>query len=322
MQLHPVTHSACILLRPDVMIETIMRRAGSRMSVLVLVLALPGIAHAADAGAISDTATTDAPPSSEIIVTGRAANLIGIADSSSEGTIAKVDLENRPIQRIGELLEVIPGFIATQHSGGGKANQYFLRGFNLDHGTDFAQFIDGAPINMRTHAHGQGFTDINFIIPEFVESIDYAKGPYRADVGDFLTAGSAKFKTIDTATPFVTFTGSTDASYFRLIAGGSGGFGEGDLFLGGEVRYDNGRYDLPGDLRAFNGVAKWTGLLGGGKLRAGFDAYHVSFRSAEQVPERAIDSGLINRLGYIDPYLGGATTRIAATLNWAQDGAT
>ncbi|UAJ12754.1 TonB-dependent receptor [Glacieibacterium megasporae] len=276
-------------------------------------------AEVADAAAPVDAA---AMPSPEIIVTGRAANLIGIADSSSEGTIGKIDLENRPIQRIGELLEVIPGFIATQHSGGGKANQYFLRGFNLDHGTDFAQFIDGVPVNMRTHAHGQGFTDINFIIPEFVDSIDYAKGPYRADVGDFLTAGSAKFKTIDTATPFVTGTGSIDGDYLRLLAGGSRKLGVGDLFLGGEFRYDNGPYEIPGNLKAFNILTKWTGPVGGGTLRASLDAYHVDFRSAEQVPARAIDSGLIGRLGYLDPYLGGKTTRIGASVNWIQDGTT
>ena len=254
--------------------------------------------------------------------TGRAANLIGIATSSSEGQIGKVDLADRPIQRIGELLEVIPGFIATQHSGGGKANQYFLRGFNLDHGTDFAQFIDGVPVNMRTHAHGQGFTDINFIIPEFVERIDYAKGPYRADVGDFLTAGSARFTTIDTARPFIEGTGSIDGDYLRLIGAGSTKLGGGDLFLGGEFRYDNGPYDIPGNLKSYNVLTKWTGPVGGGVLRAGLDLYHVDFRSAEQVPERAIASGLIDRLGYLDPYLGGKTTRIGATVNWTHDGAT
>ncbi|UAJ08982.1 TonB-dependent receptor [Glacieibacterium megasporae] len=280
-----------------------------------MVMAISGAAAA-------ETASSADIPAAEIIVTGRAANLIGIAESSSEGTIGKIDLEDRPIQRIGELLEVIPGFIATQHSGGGKANQYFLRGFNLDHGTDFAQLIDGVPVNMRTHAHGQGFTDINFIIPEFVDAIDYAKGPYRADVGDFLTAGSAKFKTIDTAAPFVTGTGSIDGDYLRLLAGGSGKLGVGDLFIGGEFRYDNGPYDIPGNLKAFNILTKWTGPLGGGVLRASFDAYHVDFRSAEQVPERAIDSGLIGRLGYLDPYLGGKTTRIGANVNWIQDGAT
>lgn len=299
-----------------------------------LCLALPLAAQTAVAPSRTELASNETAPAdtvpvdgaastaNTIIVTGRATNLIGIAESSSEGVIGKVDLENRPIQRIGELLEVIPGFIATQHSGGGKANQYFLRGFNLDHGTDFAQFIDGVPVNMRTHAHGQGFTDINFIIPEFVNEIDYAKGPYRADIGDFLTAGSAKFKTIDTAVPFVTGTGSIDGDYLRLIAAGSTRLGAGDLFVGGEYRYDNGPYEIPGDLRAYNFLTKWSGPVGGGVLRASLDAYHVSFRSAEQVAARAIDEGLIGRLGYLDPYLGGATTRIGASLNYTQDGAT
>ena len=290
---------------------------GLASACLAAALLVPGTARAADE---TDDAST-------IIVTGRAANLIGIAQSASEGQIGKIDLENRPIQRVGELLEVIPGLIATQHSGGGKANQYFLRGFNLDHGTDFAQFIDGVPINLRTHAHGQGFTDLNFIIPEFVESIDYAKGPYRTDVGDFDTAGSAKFITVDTAAPFITgsigfdgFFGKSD--YYRLVAGGSQKLGSGDLFLGGEARYDEGPFEIPGDLRLFNALVKWTGPIGGGTLRTTLQGYHVDFRSAEQVPQRAIDSGLIGRLGYLDPYLGGATTRILASANWTQDGTT
>ncbi len=269
----------------------------------------------------SEAAVDATTPVADIVVTGRAANLIGIADSASEGQIGKVDLENRPIQRIGELLEVISGLIATQHSGGGKANQYFLRGFNLDHGTDFATFVDGVPINLRTHAHGQGYSDLNFIVPEFVESIDYAKGPYRADVGDFDTAGSAKFHTVDTAEPFVTGTAGT-SDYYRLVAGGSRPLGAGDLFLGGEVRYDNGPFEIPGDLRLFNALVKWTGPVGDGTLRTSLQGYHVDFRSAEQVPQRAIDSGLIARLGYLDPYLGGATTRILASATWTQDSET
>ena len=277
---------------------------------------------AALVGPAAGSAAVAAPDASEIVITGRAADLVGIATSASEGQIGAADLANRPIQRIGELLEVIPGFIATQHSGGGKANQYFLRGFNLDHGTDFAQFLDGVPLNLRTHAHGQGFTDINFIIPEFVERIDYGKGPYRADAGDFLTAGSARFTTIDTARSFVTGTGSTDGDYLRLVAGGSGKISGGDLLLGGEFRYDNGPYDIPGNLKSFNLLAKWTARLGGGTLRAGIEAYHVDFRSAEQVPERAITSGLIDRLGYLDPSLGGKTTRLGTTLNWTGDGST
>nr|WP_295660989.1 TonB-dependent receptor [Polymorphobacter sp.] len=282
---------------------------------------LVGTALVGATGARSEVPTDDAAPTADIIVTGRAANLIGIAQSASEGQIGKIDLENRPIQRIGELLEVIPGLIATQHSGGGKANQYFLRGFNLDHGTDFATFIDGVPINLRTHAHGQGYSDLNFIVPEFINSIDYAKGPYRADVGDFGTAGSAKFHTIDTATPFVTATIGT-SDYYRVVAGGSRKLGVGDLFVGGEVRYDNGPFEIPGDLRLFNALVKWTGPVGDGTLRTSLQGYHVDFRSAEQVPQRAIDSGLIDRLGYLDPYLGGATTRVLASATWTQDGET
>ncbi len=271
--------------------------------------------------ALPQSAKTAGDAPAEIIVTGRAANLIGIAQAASAGQIGAVDLADRPIQRVGELLEGIPGLIATQHSGGGKANQYFLRGFNLDHGTDFAQFIDGVPVNLRTHAHGQGFTDLNFVIPEFVERIDYAKGPYRADVGDFGTAGSARFTTIDTARPLVSGEVGT-SDYYRLVAGGSARAGAGDVFLGGEFRYDNGPFDIPGDLRLYNLLAKWTGPAGGGTLRAGLQFYHVDFRSAEQVPQRAIDSGLIDRLGYLDPYLGGATTRLLANLGWTQDGDT
>ena len=286
-------------------------------ALLLIALALPSELRAADA----EAAAADAGTLPTIIVTGRAANLIGIAQSASEGQIGKVDLDDRPIQRVGELLEAIPGMIATQHSGGGKANQYFLRGFNLDHGTDFATFIDGVPVNMRTHGHGQGYTDINFIIPEFVESIDYAKGPYRADVGEFAVAGSGKFHTIDTAAPFVTVTAGT-SQYYRLVAGGSQKLGKGDLFVGGELRYDDGPFKIHGNLQLFNVFTKWTGPVGGGTLRASLDAYHVDFRSAEQVPQRAITSGLIDRLGFLDPYLGGKTTRIGATVNWTQDGAT
>ena len=290
-----------------------------RLTVLLgTTLLAAGTIRAGDAGAVADPST----PGPEIVVTGRAANLIGIAQSASEGQIGKIDLENRPIQRIGELLQVIPGFIATQHSGGGKANQYFLRGFNLDHGTDFAQLIDGVPVNMRTHAHGQGFTDISFIIPEFVDWIDYAKGPYRADIGDLLTAGSARFTTIDSAAPFVTGTGSIDGDYLRLLGGGSTKSGVGDLVVGSEFRYDNGPYDIPGNPKAFNVFTKWTGPVGDGVLRASVDAYHVDFRSPEQIAKRAIDSGLIGRLGFLDPYLGGKSTRIGATVNWTQDGAT
>src|SRR5258706_1511042 len=132
----------------------------------------------------------------EIVVFGRAEQLIGKAAAASEGTVGGADLSVRPMLRVAELLEAVPGLIAAQHSGSGKANQYFLRGFNLDHGTDFTNYVDGVPWNLRTHGHGQGYLDVNGLIPEVVERIDYRKGPYRADVGDFSLAG-ASFLTTD-----------------------------------------------------------------------------------------------------------------------------
>jgi outer membrane receptor protein involved in Fe transport len=277
---------------------------------LVATLAAPVAARAADDAAGSGK---------DIIVTGRASDLIGIASAASEGVVGKVDLEDRPIQRVGELLEVVPGFIATQHSGGGKANQYFLRGFNLDHGTDFAAYHDGVPINMRTHGHGQGYLDLSFIIPELIDTVSFAKGPYRAENGDFATAGAARFKTVDKLDAPLAKLEIGTSDYYRLVAAGSTALGAGDLLLGGEARYDNGPFALPQNLQLFSGFAKWTGPLAGGTLRASATAYHVDFRSPEQVPLRAIQSGLIGRLGFLDSDLGGETTRVGGVLNWTDD---
>ena len=254
-----------------------------------------------------------------IVVIGKATDLIGTATAASEGVVGKVDLEDRPIQRIAELLEVIPGFIATQHSGGGKANQYFLRGFNLDHGTDFAAFHDGAPVNMRTHGHGQGYLDLSFVIPELVDSISFAKGPYRAENGDFATAGAARFKTVDSLdAPFVKAEIGT-SDYYRLVSAGSMKLGGGDILLGVEARSDDGPYDLAQKVRLLSGFAKWAGPLGGGTLRASATGYRVDYRSSEQIPLRAIESGQIGRFGFFDDDLGGETTRIGAVVNWTDN---
>ncbi|NJN51125.1 MAG: TonB-dependent receptor plug domain-containing protein, partial [Gammaproteobacteria bacterium] len=129
----------------------------------------------------------------ELVVYGRAAERIGTAQSASEGLVGYDDIALPPLLRVGELVEAVPGMVATQHSGTGKANQYFLRGFNLDHGTDFAASLDGVPMNMRTHGHGQGYLDLNFLIPELVETTTYRKGPYSAQTGDFSSAGSVEF---------------------------------------------------------------------------------------------------------------------------------
>src|SRR6186997_1526868 len=160
-----------------------------------------GPAVAADDEAV---ATAEAKDVQEIVVFGRGEAKIGVAHAASEGTIAGADMLVRPLLKPAELVEAVPGLIAAQHSGSGKANQYFLRGFNLDHGTDFTTYIDDVPMNLRTHGHGQGYLDLNGLIPEIVERVDYRKGPYRADVGDFSLAGASFMSTLERLdAPFV-----------------------------------------------------------------------------------------------------------------------
>ena len=157
----------------------------------------------------------------EIVVTGRRQVLAGEARSASEGVVGQMDLAIRPLLRPGDVLEAIPGLIVTQHSGSGKSNQMFLRGFNLDHGTDFATWVDGMPLNMRTHGHGQGYTDINFLIPETIDQMAYVKGPYHAELGDFSSAGGVHIDTFDRLPSNRLTLGVGEDGYGRLLAMGS-----------------------------------------------------------------------------------------------------
>lgn len=248
---------------------------------------------------------------SEIIVYGRSIDQVGIATSGSEGVVGYADFENRPISRVGELAENVPGLIATQHSGSGKANQYFLRGFNLDHGTDLAGFVDGAPINMRSHGHGQGYLDLNFLIPEMVERIDYAKGPYHAAEGDFASAGSMRFVTKSRLSqPMAEVTGGS-FGYWRGLIAGSADLHGGSLLGALDATVSDGPWVLDERQRKFNGLLKYTAA----DWSLGLSGYANSWTSTDQVPERAISSDLIPRNGFIDPNLGGRAGRIALTFN-------
>lgn len=281
-----------------------------------LVIGLAGTALCTFASAALAQTTSEPEPADkesaepqQIIVYGRGLEEIGIARSASQGTVGYADFDTIPISRIGELVENVPGLIATQHSGSGKANQFFLRGFNLDHGTDFAGFVDGVPINMRSHGHGQGYLDFNFLIPEAVERIDFRKGPYFADVGDFSAAGTAAFKTADTLRPF-TEAQLGEFGFVRGVAGGSTGLGGGDLLIVGEAQFYDGPWVLEEDLERFAGLVKYS--FGGQSSRFSlqFNAYDARWTSTDQVPERAVASGLIDRFGNIDDDLGGSTTRL------------
>lgn len=284
-----------------------------RTALACFVLASAATASASENG----VAAPDTQDGEErIVVYGRALEAIGVAQSGSQGTVGYADFEDVPISRPGELVENVPGVIATQHSGSGKANQYFLRGFNLDHGTDFAGFVDGVPINMRSHGHGQGYLDFNFVIPETLERIDYRKGPYFADVGDFTAAGTVAFTTASRLDPFAELE-SGAFGFVRAVAGGSFGTGAGDLLLAAEAQGYDGPWVLDENLERFAGLAKFTTGSEGRSLSVQLNAYDSRWTSTDQVPQRAIDSGLIDRFGFIDGTLGGKTTRYGAVANAA-----
>jgi hypothetical protein len=243
----------------------------------------------------------------EVVVYGRALEQIGIAISGSQGTIGYQDIAARPLLRAGELVETVPGVVATQHSGTGKANQYFLRGFNLDHGTDFAGFVDGVPVNLRSHGHGQGYLDFNFLIPELIERVDYRKGPYFADVGDFSAAGTVAFTTYDRlARPLAEITVG-EFGYRRAVAAGSTSAGVGDLLIGLEATTTNGPWVLDENLSRAAGVVKYS--ASGWRLT--LNGYRAGWDATDQLPRRAVRSRLIDRFGFIDPDLGGETSRLS-----------
>jgi outer membrane receptor protein involved in Fe transport len=264
-----------------------------------------------------DTATeaTDTADRPQIVVYGRGEERIGQAAAASEGGVAGADLEVRPLLRPAEILEATPGLIATQHSGGGKANQYFLRGFNLDHGTDFAVHIDDMPMNFRTHGHGQGYLDVNGLIPETVRRVDYRKGPYRADTGDFSFVGSSFITTHDTMAPFAAVeVGMYD--YLRVVAGGSAKVGAGNLLAVGQAKFYNGPWDLPEDFDGYSGLLKYSVPLGMGELQASLNVFDATWAPTEQIPERAIGTLVSDQYGTLDPTLRGNTERQILTLNY------
>jgi hypothetical protein len=253
----------------------------------------------------------------EILVTGRRVNILGIATTASEGRVGRYDLEARPLLRSGDLLEFVPGLVATQHSGSGKANQYFLRGFNLDHGTDFATSVDGMPVNMRTHGHGQGWTDLNFLIPETVDELNYAKGVYSAADGDFSSAGSARFKLSRSFSRNSLEFSAGAYGQRRAVLLGSQKLGAGDMLLAGEVqRFDGPWTDIEENVRKTNALLRYSAPLGGGAWSLTAMAYGNSWRSPDQIPSRAVSSRSVGQYGSIDPTLGGTSSRFSLSGGW------
>ncbi|MBP6784187.1 MAG: TonB-dependent receptor plug domain-containing protein [Verrucomicrobiales bacterium] len=255
-----------------------------------------------------------------IEVPGKDQSLLGIAGSASMGRASAEELGDRPFLRRGELLEVVPGMIITQHSGGGKANQYFVRGFNLDHGTDFAIFADAMPVNNRSHGHGQGYADINFLIPELVETLDYTKGPYFADLGDFSTAGSAKFGLYDIIPHGTASISGGQDDYFRFLFMDSAVLGNGTLSTAFEYNYYDGPWVLEDDFEKFNGFVKYYWEAGVNRYSITGMAYQGQWAATDQIPSRLVDAGVIDRLGFVDPTVGGDSDRYSLSFDWIHEG--
>jgi outer membrane receptor protein involved in Fe transport len=268
-------------------------------------------AAAQDAGAASQ-----APgPAEQVVVFGRAEEQLGTAGASSQGTVAGADMLVRPMLKTAELLEVVPGMVAVQHSGSGKANQYFLRGFNLDHGTDFTTYVDGMPLNLRSHGHGQGYLDVNGLLPETVERIDYRKGTYRADVGDFSMAAASFITTIDRLDEsFVALEGG-EYGWQRLAAGATVDFdNDAALTAIGEVKSYDGPWQFQEGLRHTSVWAKYLMPTDFGDLAFTLSAYDGNWHPTEQIPERVIGSDVCaDAFCALDPTVDGNTKRVIGT---------
>ena len=238
--------------------------------------------------------------------------------AASEITVTREEIAARPITRPAEVLESAPGLIVTQHSGEGKANQYFLRGYNLDHGTDLAITVDDMPINMRTHAHGQGYADLNFLIPELVASMEVRKGPYYADEGDFSSVGALHINLLDTLGKTIIAQQTIGSfGYQRFLGMGSSPLANGTLLYAGEMGAYDGPWTSPDDMRKFNGMLRYSqGTWDNGFSVSGM-AYSNSWNSTDQVPARAIASGELGLYDAIDPSDGGNSNRYSLSGRWA-----
>jgi hypothetical protein len=239
-------------------------------------------------------------------------------NSASEQTRSGTRMIAQPAARPGEILEAAPGLVVTQHSGEGKANQYFLRGFNLDHGTDLAITVDGMPVNMPTHGHGQGYADINFLIPELIQAMRIRKGPYFADEGDFSSAGALYIDYIDKLNPGLVQATGGMFGYGRALTVKSVPMWTGNLLFAGEAVVYNGPWDVPDNVRKFNGVVRYSqGTADDGFSITGM-GYSNHWTSTDQIPERAVSEGLIDRFGSLDPTDGGVSSRYSISSRLSQ----
>jgi hypothetical protein len=292
-------------------------RTGYMRILLLLALAAPLAAQSRpDSTARDSTARDSSRTLSTVQVTGRRDNLTGVAISAAQGRIGHADLKQRPLVREGEILEAVPGMILTQHSGDGKANQMFLRGFNLDHGTDFQTRIESMPLNLVTHAHGQGYSDLNLLIPELVDHVSYSLGPYYAELGDFGSAGGATLNLVRSLPRAFASAEGGAWGYRRLVAAGSETRGAHTWLAGGEVKDYDGPWQIAQGLSKRSGLARYSWQGAGQSLSVLGMSYANHWNASDQIPERAVLAGAIDRFGQVDPSLGGETARHSLSVNF------
>ena len=278
----------------------------------LLAAAGPAFGQATGASTVLPAVTVTAPADLESRPT----------DAASEQRISGETLNTRPVTRPGEILEAVPGLIVTQHSGEGKANQYFLRGFNLDHGTDISINLDGMPVNMRSHVHGQGYADLNFLIPELVDRMLVRKGPYWAEEGDFSSAGAVHLAYADRLDKNLASATVGSFGFWRGLAAGSLAAGSGTLTAAAELERYNGPWDLPDAVRKYNGFLRYSEGTEANGFALTAMAYTNSWHSTDQVAQRAVDGGVpsnsIGRFGTLDPTDGGDSQRYSLSARWSR----
>ncbi len=245
-------------------------------------------------------------------------SVLGEAGTASEGVVTQQQLDARTVYRPGELLEAVPGLIVSQHSGEGKANQFYLRGFNLDHGTDLRTTIDGMLVNQRSHSHGQGWTDVNFLIPELASLLDYRKGPFYAAEGDFSTAGAVNVKYANSLEQGIASLGVGQNGYKRTLLADSPTWRDGKLLYALEWMHNDGPFTVGDNYRKRNGVLRYSEGSEGNGFNVTLMGYSAKWHATDQIPLRAVQAGTLGRFDSVDQTSGGESSRYSVSGAWRQ----
>ena len=263
--------------------------------------------------AIAQTVDTVLAP---VVIEGSRNSLLGDAATANQGLVTRPQLEARTVYRPGEVLEAVPGLVVSQHSGEGKANQFYLRGFNLDHGTDLRTTVDGMLVNQRSHAHGQGWTDVNFLIPELTNLLEYRKGPFFAAEGDFSSAGAVNVRYFNTLAQGIASVGLGQNGYARTFLAASPQLGDGNLLYAVELFRNDGPFTVGDDFRKRNGVLRYSQGAEDNGFNVTLMAYEASWHATDQIPLRAVAAGSLGRFDAVDQTDGGQASRYSLSGAW------